>query len=329
MKLSDSYQVFIKLSKNDFEKLGISTDESYIEWFECTNVTLPTFKYKEETYKYGNNRRTILIPDYESIGNLELTLLENYTDPNMPLLPLGWSLQNFKPEQNNTLCNMQSYIDLFLSKLFDIEHFSYKLHDYIPEIKIIITSNDFTNSVLEYRFTNLKLISYDTYQLDYSSTSPVSWKLSFVFQGYTISIPDDNDTAGLQSITTPDTNNSEIHNSTNFDSRTMSPETSPVAGNIQEITPYVTHDELEPQFTPTNGDSYAANGTLLTTPVYTSPNVETNLNDPMQLDKEIGLNNLKALGMSNDELQKVIESEKSADNITTVATVTATNNKLN
>lgn len=204
VKLTDTYQVFLTLSQSDFEKIfngnntdmakfmfdggGMTTgDAGYlqnsttvktIELFECTGVTLPSFKYKDETYKYGNFRHNVLLPDYESVGNLELTLLEHYDDPDTA------DTDAFDPKINNNLLNIQSYVDLFLSKLFDIETFTYKLHDYIPKIEVRITNNAMDKYVMSYIFENLKLISYDSYNLDYTSSSPVTWKLSFAFQGY-------------------------------------------------------------------------------------------------------------------------------------------------
>lgn len=204
VKLSDCYQVFLTLPQSDFEELvqGTNTDIKLfttdggtqttgdagseqtsknlqtIEWFECTKVKLPTFKYKEETLKYGNMRRNILIPDYQSLGDLELTLKEHYNNPD------NIDSDTFDPlRNNNTLC-VQSYIDLFLNKLFDMEHFAYKLHDYIPKIEIRITSNDFTRYQLVYVFENLKLTSYDSYTLDYTAGSPLEYTLSFSYQGY-------------------------------------------------------------------------------------------------------------------------------------------------
>ena len=190
VKLTDTYQVFLYLSKTDYELLlkGANTDlnqwtsdygdNKRIELFECTKVKLPCFKYKEESYKYGNFRRNILIPDYESVNDLELSLLEHYDNPDNVDSP------NFDGTVNNNLLSVQGYVDLFLNKLFDTEHFAYKLHDYIPQIDVVITTNDFTDTVLTYTFKNLKLTNYSSYTLDYSNNSPIEWSLSFAFQEY-------------------------------------------------------------------------------------------------------------------------------------------------
>lgn len=202
VKLSDTYQVFIYLTQEDYEQLLAHANNDLsefaqdggtingkvcklIELFGCTKVKLPSFSFKEESYIYGNFRRNMLIPDYQSVGNLELTLLEHYDDP------LKVTSNNYDPAINNNLLCIQSYVDLFLSKLFDMEHFAYKLHDYIPKIEVRITSNDFSKYVMVYEFTNLKLISYDSYDLDYSSTSPIEWNLQFAFQGYNYGIWDE------------------------------------------------------------------------------------------------------------------------------------------
>lgn len=178
VKLNDTYQVLIKLGDKDYGELGLSKpDSGYIELFTCNNVKLPMFSYKEEEYKFGNNRRTILIPDYESLDDLELTLLETYPE----------HINTYYGNENNNICDIQSYIDLFLHKLYDVEYHAYKYHEYIPEIKINITNNNFDEIIYEYIFKNLKLTNYNSYTLDYSSTSPVEWTLSFSYQSYNIS----------------------------------------------------------------------------------------------------------------------------------------------
>ena len=165
VKLSDTYQVYIKLYDAD----APAPYNSYIglvEVQECTNVKLPTYKYKEEIYDYGNNSKKFIIPDYNGLEDLELEFIENYTDDDKPAI--------------------RNLVDACLGKLFDQEKFAYKLADYIPEIVINIFTNNFNRHVLQYRFTNLKLTDYSTYDLDYSSSNIAKWTLKFSYQTYEV-----------------------------------------------------------------------------------------------------------------------------------------------
>ncbi len=182
IKLSDSYKVYIKLSKSDYEKIGMSAppDGNLMELFECTNVEFPYYKFTEETVSWGNNKEAVYIPDYESMDDLKITLLEHYS-----------SYENYKNKDNentyNNLLKIGQLVDLFLNKLFDMKTFTYKIDtDFIPELDIYIASNDFNYYIAKYNFTNLKLSDYSSYDLDYSSSSPTKWELSFAFEGYSI-----------------------------------------------------------------------------------------------------------------------------------------------
>ena len=182
IKLSDSYKVYIKLSNSDYKKIGMSAppDGNLMELFECTNVEFPYYKFTEETVSWGNNKEAVYIPDYESMDDLKITLLEHYS-----------YYENYKNknDQNtyNNLLKIGQLVDLFLNKLFDMKTFTYKIDtDFIPELDIYIASNDFNYYVAKYTFTNLKLSDYSSYDLDYSSSSPTKWELSFAFEGYSI-----------------------------------------------------------------------------------------------------------------------------------------------
>lgn len=163
VKLSDSYRVRIK----------INPDDDYIDLPECTNVSLPTYKYKEETYDYGNNSKKFIIPDYTGLEDLSLELLERYdTD-----------------KENNPLY-IQNLVNIFLNKLFDQEHFAYRLDDYISELKVTIYRNtDFNAPVLEYGFYELKLTDYSKYELDYTAADLTKWNLKFSYRSYTVDLP--------------------------------------------------------------------------------------------------------------------------------------------
>lgn len=177
VKLSDSYSVELWLEKEDFATDDIPAEfkakrlnmdavpNNYkIELFNCIDVTLPSFKYKKEIYKYGNNEKTFLIPDYSSLDDLNIELLEYY-------------------DKNDNLV-VQQLVNLFLNKLFDTTTFTYKLNDYIKQLVINVYDNNFSSLIYTYTFKNLKLTNYTKYDLDYSSNNPAKWKLSFSYMEY-------------------------------------------------------------------------------------------------------------------------------------------------
>ena len=171
VKLSDSYSITIKLNDNDFDTeknkyaLRILVPENNtIEMIGCTAVTLPTYKTKEDFFEYGNNGKSFIYMDPKSLSDLELEFIENY-------------------DRNNEL-SIQNLVTLFLSKLFNEETFTYKLNDYIPEIKIHVYNNVFTKQVLVYTFNELKLVDYNKYNLDYASSDTAKWTLKFSFRSF-------------------------------------------------------------------------------------------------------------------------------------------------
>jgi len=177
VKLSDSYSVELWLEKEDFatddmtaefkaKRLNMDAvpNNYVIELFNCVDVTLPTFKYKKEIYKYGNNEKTFLIPDYSSLDDLNIELLEYY-------------------DKNDNLV-VQQLVNLFLNKLFDTMTFTYKLNDYIKQLVVKVYDNNFSSLIYTYTFKNLKLTNYTKYDLDYSSNNPAKWKLSFSYMEY-------------------------------------------------------------------------------------------------------------------------------------------------
>ena len=91
VKLSDSYQVRLKLDDSDFWSSNSPKENRYalktakpengeIELCECTSVTLPSYKPKEEIFEYGNNSKTIIYMDPTSLGDLEIELIEHYSE---------------------------------------------------------------------------------------------------------------------------------------------------------------------------------------------------------------------------------------------------------
>ena len=157
IKLNDTYEVSIRLNEDDKEGYTL---------YECSSVILPTYKPKTETYQYGNNVKTFIYPDYQSLSELELELIEHYTD--------------------DKKLAIQQLVNMCLHKLFDVEHFAYKLDDYIYEIKIKVLSNDFSGNVIEHVFRELKLVDYNKYSLDYSSNELTKWSLKFTYRSYSI-----------------------------------------------------------------------------------------------------------------------------------------------
>lgn len=177
VKLSDSYSVTLWLTDKDFAKDDTPKEdktrllnfdaipENYaIELFNCTDVVLPSFKYKSEIYKYGNNEKTFLIPDYSSLEDLTIELMDYY-------------------DANNNLV-VEQLVNLFLNKLFDTRTFTYRMNDFIKGIDINVYDNNFSSKMQVYSFRNLKLTNYTKYELDYASNNPAKWKLSFSFMEY-------------------------------------------------------------------------------------------------------------------------------------------------
>jgi len=158
VKLSDAYDVKIK----------VNDDTTFVKLPECTNATLPSYKYKEEIYKYGNNEKKYLIPDYTGLEDLSLEFMENYREDS----------------KDFAFLRIQDLVNIFLNKLFDSRTFGYKLFDYISEIVVTVYKNNFSDAVLEYVFKNLKLTDYTKYELDYSSGDIAKWTLKFSYQEY-------------------------------------------------------------------------------------------------------------------------------------------------
>lgn len=175
IKLSDSYQVRIKLDDADFWNDNSPKENRYalkttkpengeIELCECTSVTLPSYKPKEEIFEYGNNSKTIIYMDPTSLSDLEIELIEHYSE-------------------NETLA-ITNLVNLFLSKLFDEDTFEYKLTDYIPELTVYVFNNIFSTVYLKYVFKELKLVDYTKFDLDYSSADIAKWTLKFSYRSF-------------------------------------------------------------------------------------------------------------------------------------------------
>lgn len=176
IKLSDSYQVRIRLEDWDFAKSDVLAnknkyalnmeipDNNEIELFECTSVTLPSYKTKEDIFTYGNNSKSFIYMDPTSLDDLEIELIEHYNS-------------------ENTL-TVEGLVNLFLAKLFDEDKFEYILNEYIPELTVYVFSNIFDTVYLKYIFKELKLTDYSKYTLDYSSTDIAKWTLKFSYRSF-------------------------------------------------------------------------------------------------------------------------------------------------
>jgi len=176
IKLSDSYQVRIKLedwdfsqavtnmSKNKFTLRIPQPENNEIELYECTSVTLPSYKPKTDIFQYGNNSKTFIYMDPKSLDDLEIEVVEHYNS-------------------DDTLF-VENFVNLCLAKLFDEDTFQYKLDDYIPELTVYVFSNVFHTVYLKYIFKELKLTDYSKYDLDYSSTDLAKWTLKFSYRSF-------------------------------------------------------------------------------------------------------------------------------------------------
>lgn len=181
VKLSDSYQVRIKLNQDDFTKPGekdgknkyaisiAPPENNEIELFECTSVTLPAYKPKTDIFEYGNNSKTFIYMDPKSLDDLEIEVIERYT-------------YDARVEHNRLY--IDQLVNLFLSKLFDNDKFVYKLNDYIPELTVYVFSNIFNTVYMKYVFQELKLTDYSKFNLDYSSTDIAKWTLKFSYRSF-------------------------------------------------------------------------------------------------------------------------------------------------
>lgn len=160
VKLSDAYTVRIKMDDSS----------EYKELPECLSVSLPSYKYKEEIYRYGNNEKKFLIPDYTGLEDLSLDFMENYRE----------DIKEY------AYLRIQDLVNIFLNRLYDPTAgvASYNLTDYIKEIVVSVYKNNFSDVVIEYVFNDLKLTDYTKYDLDYAAADIAKWTLKFSYQSY-------------------------------------------------------------------------------------------------------------------------------------------------
>lgn len=148
IKLNDSYIVSIKWKKDD---------TVYTVLNSCTSFQPPTSKFKKEVQQIGNNSYAFLIPDWE-VGDLTLTLLENRE------------------------CNVGKIVSQMMQYLFDFndDKWYYKENN-IYEILVDVYNNNFNKIVYRYVYRYVKLVKYETYELDYWSDNLLSYSLTFAY----------------------------------------------------------------------------------------------------------------------------------------------------
>ena len=171
VKLTDTYVVFIQMTP----------ESELVALPECTNVSLPNYKYKEEIYRYGNTEKLFLIPDYSGLEDLSLEFVENYRDD----------------EDEFSKLRIQDIVNICLNKLYtpiittyndasgnNVSTAGYRHTDTIRQIIVRVYKNNFEIPLLDYVFTDLKLTDYSSYELNYSTADLLKWNLKFAYQGY-------------------------------------------------------------------------------------------------------------------------------------------------
>lgn len=151
-QLNDTFLVKIKWNKSDTE---------YEELPSCIGFTAPMPKWKEELQTFGNNSYIFLIPDYDSVDDVQLEFLE-YADLRI----------------SDKIAKMLSYV-------FNFEEDKWwYLERNIYELVVEIYDNNFSNVSYTYVFKYLKITKYDNYELNYSDDTPVKWNISLNFMHY-------------------------------------------------------------------------------------------------------------------------------------------------
>lgn len=151
-QLNDTFLVKIKWNKSDTE---------YEELPSCIGFTAPMPKWKEELQTFGNNSYKFLIPDYDSVDDVQLEFLE-YADLRI----------------SDKIAKMLSYV-------FNFEEDKWwYLERNIYELVVEIYNNNFSNVSYTYVFKYLKITKYDNYELNYSDDTPVKWNISLNFMHY-------------------------------------------------------------------------------------------------------------------------------------------------
>jgi hypothetical protein len=164
IKLSDSFEVLIQYPNSKY----------YTELYTCTGFTLPKLEYEEETYEYGNTSQVFLIPKYDSCKELTLDFVETMRQGR---------------DYTHTLSQIFKYMGYEINQLYGKTGLSknigtYNIDKIIPSIIIKILDNRLWHAVYKYTFTNLKIVNYTIYNLDYQGDQPCKISVTFSFEGY-------------------------------------------------------------------------------------------------------------------------------------------------
>lgn len=138
-------------------------DDKMLELVTCTNVQLPSYKYKVESHNYGNLTHKAILPDYGAKPTLSLTLAETEDYQIEALLKLIIR-RNIK---HGGATDMQ-YID----------------NGWIDFIVVDVLSNDLHKPVVRYEFSLCRLVNYDIYDLAYDSDNLPEYHMTFTFETY-------------------------------------------------------------------------------------------------------------------------------------------------
>lgn len=139
------------------------TDDKMVELMTCTNVQIPSYKYKVEPHNFGNLSYKAILPDYKAKPTFSLTLAETEDYQIESLLKLIIR-RNIKHGGANDM----QYID----------------NGWIDFIIIDILSNDLHKPVVRYEFSLCRLVHYDIYDLSYTSDGLPEYKMTFTFETF-------------------------------------------------------------------------------------------------------------------------------------------------
>jgi hypothetical protein len=189
IKLSDAFVVLIKFKYDDeFEELNT-----------CCGFTIPKIEYEEETMVYGNMEQIFLTPKYDSCKELTLDFYETWEYEKNPNKHSDEDPE-FIIKPSYTLERFFQYLNLSINQKYNddnIKETNYGLYDsdlnekIIDNITIKILNNKLNKYIYEYVFSNLKLINYSLYTLEYQSDSPCKITLNLAFEGYEKSLIDE------------------------------------------------------------------------------------------------------------------------------------------
>lgn len=142
-------------------KIMWNQGEEYEELPSCVGFTPPSPKWKVELQSFGNNSCKFLIPDYDSVEDATIELLE-YSDLRV----------------SDKIAKMLSYVFDF-----NVDKWWY-LEKNIHEIVVEVYDNTFSSIKYTYVFRYIKITKYNNYDLSYTDDSPVKWSISFNFMYY-------------------------------------------------------------------------------------------------------------------------------------------------